>query len=56
MTELLQALGELVIQTWSIFMVIVKMTWPVIVIIVQNPYLLAFAILGFIRVKLNKHR
>ncbi len=56
MTELLQALAELVIQAWSIFMIIVKVTWTIIVMTVQNPLLLTFAIFSFIGSRLKKHR
>jgi len=56
MTELLQALGELVIQVRPIFMIFMKVTWAVIVIIVQNPLLFTLAISSFVGIRLSKHR
>ncbi len=40
----------------EVIFALAKATWAVVEISIQNPYLLVFAIFGFIRGKLNKHR
>ncbi len=36
--------------------IMAKVTWSTVVMIVQNPLLLTFAILSFVTAKLSKHR
>lgn len=40
----------------EIIMAMAKVTWSTIVMIVQNPLLLTFAILGLVKARLSKHR
>lgn len=40
----------------EIIFTMAKVTWSTIMMIIQNPLLLTFAILGLVKARLSKHR